>query len=494
MVRTVASANVTLGPGNDPTPMNMIGIRCADCRASTRTSYTSSRRPLTCTWAAWPSSTRPRRRARGTSTGFGRVYTERIHLVPQFRRRLAEVPLQLDHPRWVDDPDFDIGWHIRHIAVPAPGGPAELAELAGQLMATQLDRNRPLWEIWVIEGVIGGRVALLSKAHHAAMDGVAGIQMVSSMFDLTPEIEPAPQADEWQPEHVPGDVELIVRATGSMALQPIRTLNAIRRGTHALRMRRRIIETEGHGSLTETLPTGAPKVSFSAPITAERLFSFRSLPLSKIKSVRRATGATFNDVILAMCGGGLARYLEGRDESITDSLVAMVPMSVRGDGTAAGDANKLMNMFIRLGTDLDDPVDRLRAIAHQTSSGKAQLRGGDGDPVRELGELAPATVTAHLFRFVASHHLSELVAPLFNLTMSNLAGSPTPLFLGGAFMVANYPLGPIYDGTGLNITAMSYLDQLDVGVLACPQLSPDAATIPVALDYALDELVDAVTE
>ena len=119
------------------------------------------------------------------------------------------------------------------------------------------------------------------------------------------------------------------------------------------------------------------------------------------------------------------------------------------------------------------------------------MRGGEGDPVRELGELAPATITAHLFRFAASHHLSERVAPLFNLTMSNLAGSPTPLFLGGALMVANYPLGPIYDGTGLNITAMSYLDQLDVGVLACPQLNPDVAEIPPALEIALDELVAA---
>ena len=420
-----------------------------------------------------------------------RVYAERIHLVPQFRRRLAEVPLHLDHPRWVDDPAFDIGWHIRHIAVPAPGGPIELSELAGELMATQLDRNRPLWEIWVIEGVIGGRFAILSKAHHAAMDGVAGIQMVSSMFDLTPEIETPPEAAPSKPERVPGDVELLARAAGSIALQPIRTLNAIRRGTHALRMRRRVIEREGHGSLTETLPSGAPKVSFSAPISAERSFTFRTLSTSNVKAVRRATGATFNDVVLAMCGGGLARYLEMRGEQVDASLVAMVPMSIRGDASADGDANKLMNMFIRLGTDVVMPLDRLSLIAEQTSSGKAQLRDGDGDPVRELGELAPATITAHLFRFVAAHHVSELMAPLFNLTMSNLVGSPTPLFLGGALMVANYPLGPIYDGTGLNITAMSYVDQLDIGVLACPRLNPDAAAIPVALEAALDELVEA---
>jgi diacylglycerol O-acyltransferase len=205
--------------------------------------------------------------------------------------------------------------------------------------------------------------------------------------------------------------------------------------------------------------------------------------------VKNATGTTVNDVILAICGGGLARYLEDRGERVDGSLVAMVPMSVRGDDAAAGDANKLMNMFIRLGTDLTDPLDRLASIAEQTASGKAQLRGGEGDPVRELSDLAPATLTAHMFRFVASHHLAERVTPLFNLTMSNLAGSPTPLFLGGALLVANYPLAPIYDGNGLNITVLSYLDQLDVGVVACPQLSPDVAELPVALEGALDELV-----
>jgi WS/DGAT/MGAT family acyltransferase len=420
-----------------------------------------------------------------------RVYADRIHLVPQFRRRLAEVPLQLDHPRWVDDPEFDLKWHIRHIAVPAPGGPTELAELAGELMATQLDRSRPLWEIWVIDGVVGGRFAILSKAHHAAMDGVAGIEMSAAMFDLTPEIVAVAPAAPWEPRHVPGDTELLARAAGAMAVQPLRTLNALRRGTHALRMRRRIIEEEGRGSLADTLPAGAPKVSFSAPISPERSFSFRSLSLAKVKAVKRATGASFNDVILAMCGGGLARYLDRRGEQPDGSLVAMVPMSLRGHGTTDGDVNKLMNMFVRLGTDLTSPLERLASIAEQTASGKAQLRGADGDPVRELGAIAPATITAHLFRFVASHHLAELITPRFNLTMSSLASSPTPLFLGGALMVANYPLGPIYDGTGLNITAMSYLDQLDIGALACPQLSPDAADIPIALDEALDELVDA---
>ncbi len=421
-----------------------------------------------------------------------RVYEDRIHLVPQFRKRLAEVPLQLDHPRWVDDPEFDLGWHIRHIAVPAPGSPAELARLAGELMSTQLDRSRPLWEAWMIDGVEGNRFAVLSKAHHAAMDGMAGIQMVSAMFDLTPEIVEVNQPMEpWEPAEVPGDLRLITRAAGSMALQPVRTMRAIRRGSHALRMRRRIA-AERHGTLASTLPAGAPQVSFSAALSPERVFAFRTMPLDLIKHVRRSTGAAFNDVVLAACSGGLANWLAGRGEDVADSLVAMVPMSFRGDTKLAAEQNQLMNMFIRLGTDLADPLARLQFIAQQTESAKAQLKSGEGDPVRELSEMSPATVTAHLFRYAASHHLTERMTPLFNLTMSNLAGSPMPLFLGGALMVANYPLAPIYDGNGLNITMMSYLDQLDVGIVACPQLTPDVGDIPIHIEAALDELVSLV--
>ncbi len=417
------------------------------------------------------------------------VYADRIHLVPQFRRRIAEVPLQLDHPRWVDDPEFDLNWHIRHIAVPGPGGTEQLAELSGELMATQLDRQRPLWEVWVIDGVAGGRFAILSKAHHAAMDGNAGIQMVSAMFDLTPDVHSVPQPTRrWEPEPVPGDLSMLTKAAGSLAVQPLRAARAAQRGLHALLTRRKIAAGR-HGTVASTLPAGAPKVSFSASLTPERSFAFRTLPLDAVRAVRRATGATINDVVLAVVGGGLRNWLAERSEKVDGSLVAMAPMSFRGDAGVASDDNQLMNMFIKLATDMEDPLARLAFIADQTASAKAQLQDGEGDPVRELSAMAPATVTAHLFRYAAAHHLADRMTPLFNLTMSNLRGSPTPLFLGGALMVANYPLAPIYDGNGLNVTVMSYLDQVDVGVVGCPQLTPDVDRIPIHMELALAELV-----
>jgi WS/DGAT/MGAT family acyltransferase len=320
------------------------------------------------------------------------------------------------------------------------------------------------------------------------MDGNAGIQMVSAMFDLTPEIATVPPPQEWSPDAVPGDLSLLTRAAGSLAMQPFRTARATERGLRAVMARRRIA-ADRHGTVASTLPAGAPKVSFSATLTPERSFAFRTLSLRDVKAVGRATGATVNDVVLAVVGQGLAKWLEERGEAVERSLVAMVPMSFRGNGADASEANQLMNMFIQLGTDLADPLQRLAFIAEQTSSAKAQLSDGPGDPVRELSELSPATVTAHLFRYAAAHHLADRMTPLFNLTMSNLRGSPTPLFLGGALMVANYPLAPIYDGNGLNITVMSYQQQIDVGVVGCPQLTPDVDRIPLQLEMALDDLV-----
>ncbi len=424
------------------------------------------------------------------------VYADRIQLVPQFRRRLVEVPMQLDHPAWVEDPDFDLGWHIRRIGVPPPGGLPELATVVSELIATQLERSRPLWEVWVIEGLANGQIAVLSKAHHAAIDGVAGTQIVATMLDFTPEVAAGPpQQPERLPRPVPGDAQMLARAAGSLALQPIRAIGAARRGVRALRSRLGIVEAAGHGSLAATLPGGAPRVSFSHSLTPERSFAFRSYPLEGLLLVKEALGVHLNDLVLAVCGGALGRYLVKREEAVDHSLVAMVPMSIQSNDQNGHDdeANQLMNMFINLGSDIADPLTRLANVIEQTETAKAQLREGDGDPVRAISDMAPATLTAHLLKYVASHRIADTMQPLFNLTMSNLRGARIPLYLAGAEMVANYPIAPIYDGTGLNITVMTHRDQLDVGVVGCPQLTPDLDLIPEAIAETIDEYVALVS-
>lgn len=419
------------------------------------------------------------------------VYADRIQLVPQFTRRLVEIPLQLDHPVWVEDPDFDLGWHIRRIGVPPPGGLAELATVVAELIATQLDRSRPLWEVWVIEGLANGQVAVLSKAHHAAIDGIAGTQIVATMLDFTPEVAAGPpQKPEALPKPVPGDAEMLARAAGSLALQPLRAIKAARRGIRALQSRRAIVEKAGHGSLASTLPGGAPRVSFSHSLTPERSFAFHSYPLEGLLLVKEAVDSHLNDLILAVCGGALRRYLAKRDEEVDHSLVAMVPMSIENrDQNGDEEANQLMNMFINLGSDVPDPLTRLAFVIEQTEMAKAQLRDGDGDPVRAISDMAPATLTAHLFKYAASHRVADAMQPLFNLTMSNVRGPRFPLYLAGAEMVANYPIAPIYDGNGLNITVMTYRDQMDVGIVACPQLTPDLELITESITETIDEYV-----
>jgi len=429
--------------------------------------------------------------------GFEKVqqlYKDRIQFIPQFRRRLVEVPLQLDHPSWIEDPEFDLMWHVRRIGVPPPGGLEELAAVTAELIATQLDRSRPLWEVWVMEGLANGQVAVLSKAHHAAIDGVAGTEIVAAMLDMTPEgAAPPPRQKPQALKPVPGDVRMLAKAAGSLALQPIRALRAARRGAQALRSRQQVIEELGHGSLASTLPGGAPRVSFSHALTPERSFAFRSYPLDGLLTVKEALGTHLNDLVLAVCGGALRRYLAGRDEEVDHSLVAMVPMSIHSAASGNDEANQLMNMFINLGSDLPDPLTRLAFIMEQTEAGKAQLREGVGDPVRAISDMAPATLTAHLLRYVASHRIADTMQPLFNLTMSNLRGARFPLYLAGAKMIANYPIAPIYDGNGLNITVMTYQDQMDIGIVACPQLTPDLDVLPDMIAESIADYV-ALTE
>src|SRR3954447_15347688 len=256
-----------------------------------------------------------------------RVYGERLHLAAPFRRRLVEIPFGLHHPLWVEDPDFDLDYHLRHIAVPPPGGPQELADLAAHLVSLHLDRTRPLWECWIIEGLEHGHVAALTKVHHAAIDGVAGNEITVAMLQLGPEDEPAPPTEEWKPDRIPTEVERLGYAMNSLARTPVRAAKTMRRTVETtMRVRSRNRRPDAHP------PPGffdAPRTSFNVALAPHRSFGFSSLSLSDVKMVKNAFGATVNDVVLAMCAGALRRYLDNNNEAVDAPLVAMVPVSVR---------------------------------------------------------------------------------------------------------------------------------------------------------------------
>jgi WS/DGAT/MGAT family acyltransferase len=417
------------------------------------------------------------------------VFAGRLHLAPPFRRRLVEVPLGLHHPLWIEDPDFDIDFHVRATALPSPGTAEQLATTVGRLVAQPLDRSRPLWEVWLIEGLEGGKVACLSKVHHAAIDGASGNELTVAMLDLSPEIAEHVPEEEWVPDGVPNEVELLGYAASSLARQPLRVAKAAARTAGAVRaVRRRNRESP---RLAPPSPFSAPRTSFNAPITPRRSYAFRSLSLPAVKAIRKHTGATVNDVVLALCGGALRRYLDERGEAVDGPLVAMVPVSVRSDDERDALGNRVTSVFASLATDVDDPVERLEAIHDGMVDVKEQQQAIGADTLTDWTEFAAPALAGTAARLYSRMRISGRHRPLFNVTISNVPGPPFPLYSIGARAEAIYPIGPIMEGGGLNMTVMSYLDSLDFGLLACPDVLPDVWHLAEGLQVALDDLVVA---
>ena len=418
------------------------------------------------------------------------VYGARLHLALPFRRRLVEVPFGLHHPLWIEDPDFDIDYHIRATALPAPGGPEQLATLVGRLSAIPLDRSRPLWEVWVIEGLADGNIAVLTKVHHAAIDGASGNELTVALLDLTPEIAEHVPDEEWVPDRIPSDVELLSYAGSSLARQPVRVAKALgKTAGAALALRRR--NREVPDLAPPPSPFSAPRTSFNTAITPRRSFAFTSVSLPVAKAVKNATGSTLNDVVLALCAGALRGYLDDQGEHPNGPLVAMVPVSVRTEDQKGAMGNQVASMFASLATDIADPLERLAVIHECMAEVKVQQKAIGADTLGDWAEFAAPALVGRAARLYSRTKMADRHRPLFNVTISNVPGPAFPLYSIGAHMVANYPVGPIMDGGGLNMTVMSYLDRLDFGLQACPDVLPDIWSLAEGLQVALDELVAA---
>jgi WS/DGAT/MGAT family acyltransferase len=411
---------------------------------------------------------------------------DRLPLLPPFRRRLAEIPFGLHHPLWIEDPDFDLDYHLRRAALPAPGGARELAQFAADVMSRQLDRSRPLWEMYVVEGLEGGLIAVVSKTHHCAIDGVSGAELTVNLLDLQPEPTPMTEPDTWEPDRVPSDFELVGHALSSLARQPIAAAKAARRTIEmAINLRRRNSRPDVN---PPPAPFSAPRTSLNQNITAHRTFAFTDIPLDEVRAVKNALGGTVNDVVLAVCAGALRRYLAERGELPPKPLVAMVPVSVRSEEQMGTMGNRVSSMLVSLATDIDDPVARLQAIVGATKDAKEQEKAISAEVLTDWAEFAAPSVAARAARLASSMRVMERVNPIFNLTISNVPGPPFPLYSAGARMVAMYPMGPIADGAALNITVMSYMGTMYFGLVGCREVVPDVGVIAAHVDDALDEL------
>jgi diacylglycerol O-acyltransferase len=423
---------------------------------------------------------------------YRQLVADRLHLAPPWRRRLAEVPFGLHHPLWIEDPDFDLDFHVRRAALPAPGGRAELAEFAAEFHSIPLDRRRPLWQLCIVEGLEGGRVALVSKTHHAAIDGVSGAEIVVSLLDLTPEVETHEPAEPWVPDRVPSDAELVAYAMRSLARQPLAALKATRRTAEmALNLRRRNREPDVEPPPS---PFTAPRTSINTPITPHRRFTMVDVGLDDVKKVKNAFGCTVNDVVISLCAGALRSHFESHDEEVDGDLVAMVPISVRTEGEKGAMGNKVSAMLTSLATTIDEPAERLEAIAAGTRRAKAQEKAIGADTLSDWTEFMAPAVAARAARLYSAMRVADKMRPLFNVVISNVPGPSFPLYSCGAEIEAMYPMGPIADGVGLNITIFSYRGSIHFGLVACRETLPDVDRMGEHLQDSLDELVKAAEE
>jgi diacylglycerol O-acyltransferase / wax synthase len=417
-----------------------------------------------------------------------KLIADRLPRLEPFRRRVVEVPFGVHHPVWVEDPDFDLDYHVRRAALPAPGALDELAELTAEIAGRPLDRHRPLWELWVVEGLEHGHVAIIAKMHHAAIDGVLGVDLMTEIFDLERHPAPKPPPDHAPvPERVPSDAELLLGAVTSIARQPLRAYRAVRNlvGSAA-----RVVQRIRSEPVSAGVPLTAPPSPLNGVLTPHRRVAFTSVPLGNVKVVKQAFGVTVNDVVLAVCAGALRRYLEMRGRVPDKALLAAIPASVRTADDRGVMGNRVSAMFATLATQLDDPVDRLFAAREVMSGAKQVHEDIGGNTLHEWAEVAAPVMFSRGMRLY-ERLLEGRHPPIINLIVSNVPGPSFPLYCAGARLVSLFPLGPLLAGTGLNITVLSYLDSVGFGMIGCREIVPHLGAIAGAVPDALAELLKA---
>src|ERR1700712_4117962 len=410
----------------------------------------------------------------------------RISGVPMFHRKLKQVPLGIDHPVWVEDDDFDIDRHVHRMALPSPGGERELADLCGHMAGIPLDRSRPLWEFVVIEGLESGKVAIFTKMHHCTVDGVSGANAISYLCSLEPDAPPLESATKGdEPGRAPGDTELLARAVVTNLHKPVALAKVIGPTVKG------VASTIGRARQGTAMPAPltAPRTSFNGTITGHRSLAIGDMSLEKIKEVKNAVeGATVNDVVIAVSGGALRRYLEERDELPDASLIASVPVSVRANSKRQGGSNKVSTMFSRLGTDVADPLERLREVSRTNQNAKDHHKAISADSLQDWAQFAAPRTFGLAVRLVSSLKLADSGPVIHNLVISNVPGPPVPLYFIGAKIIGLYPLGPVFHGAGLNITVMSSDGKVHVGAIACRESVPEPWKLVEKFPEELDAL------
>jgi diacylglycerol O-acyltransferase / wax synthase len=409
------------------------------------------------------------------------LIASRLDRAPRYRQRLAFVPLGLGRPVWIDDANLDLEYHVRHTALPPPGGAEPLKKLAARIFAQRLDRDRPLWELWLVEGLAGDRFAVISKTHHCMLDGVSGADLATVLLGVDPDdvapAEPAP----WTPRPAPAAASLVARSVAGQVTHP---LQLVRGAFQPSSPARRVLLELGAGlkPLLGLSRLGrAPPSSLNRPIGPHRRWEMVSLDLAEVKAVRAGLGGTVNDVLLAVVAGALRQLFEERDEPPPAEIRALIPVSVRGNDSPGALGNRVTALFCALPVGEPDAWKRLRAVAGEMKSLKESGQAVGALAWTHLGDFAPPALLAQVARFQSTFRY-------MNLVVTNIPGPQQPIYLLGRKMLEWYPLVPLAQGQTLGIAIQSYDGRIGIGLLGDAEALRDLPVLAKAIPAALAEL------
>jgi WS/DGAT/MGAT family acyltransferase len=411
----------------------------------------------------------------------------RLDQVPRFRQRLAVPPLEAGRPLWVDDVNFNLSYHIRHTALPDPGGEQELQRLTARVFSQQLDRSKPLWEMWLVQGLERDRFAILTKTHHAMVDGISGVDIGTVLFDLEPVPTPPVTRDAWKPARSPGTVDLITRGATDLAEAPLKLAErAVEAARHPESAARRVGEAlEGVSEIVTALADPAPKVPLNQPIGPHRRFVLHRSELATFKRIKDTLGGTVNDVVLAVVTGALRRWLHGRGVRTEGlELRALVPVSIRTEDGRGELGNQLAVMRGPLPVYLEDPVRRLRVVSEQMEGLKRSKQALGAEVIARFNDFAPPTLLAQASRLNFSTRL-------FNLIVTNVPGPQIPLYVLGRELQDVYPVAFLPENHALAVGVMSYNGSVGFGLLADYDSMEDILVVSEGIAESLAELEEA---
>lgn len=418
---------------------------------------------------------------------FKKTIASRIHQIPKLRQRLIEVPLSIDHPYWVDDPEFNLDMHLDHVALPKPGDWKNLRRLASKIFSESLDKSRPLWSFTFVEGldnlsqVQPGSVAIISKIHHVAIDGVGGAGMLSILFDLNAEPREIAEPRDFNPEPLPNELSVILKSSMSFAQKPLKFPKLVKDAVSST-LKAGFMTRAQHLDLP-TAPFTAPRTPLNGIIAAQRKWNTSILSLDRVKRLKKIMGTTLNDVILTICAGALRRYLDEKKKLPKKPLVAMVPISTQASSVVPG-GNNLSAMLVQLATDVEDRIERLATIHDNTTTGKTYQGALGAKSLSNIAEAVPFGVANQAARLYSRFNLSKLHNPVFNVVITNVPGPQVPIYLHGNKMHSIMGMAPIIDSMGLIITVLSYNGNITISPTSDIKSMPDLDTFS---DYILEE-------